>query len=167
MPWLVSSNFSFLKHGPIISLQETEVNTPTGTFLKFFRERGRIGAALSGKALPVDLRPLRQRLRAATSPGSGLALSVSLRSPAPPKGEPTHVPDKAQLCTTSPSLLRNATSPSRGGSGVAESPASSPLRCEETSLPKAPLPGELSNEVRLRGCTKDGPNREPQPGAGA
>ena len=33
-----------------------------------------------------------------------------------------HVPDKALLCTTSPSLLRNATSPSRRGSGGAESP---------------------------------------------
>ena len=55
-------------------------------------------------------------------------------------------PDEALLCTTSPSssLTLDATSPSRRGSGVAESPASSPLRCEETSLPKAPLPGELA-----------------------
>ena len=33
-----------------------------------------------------------------------------------------------------------------GGLGIPESLASSP---------EAPLPGELSNEVRLRGCTKD------------
>ena len=26
---------------------------------------------------------------------------------------------------------------------------------------QAPLLGELANEVRLRGCTKDGPDREP------
>ena len=107
--------------------------------------------------------------RSASSPSQSSALRLM---PAPPKGEPTHIPDKALLCPTSPSLLRNATPslcrlrdislrpegvfPSRGGSGGAESPASSPLRCEETSLPKAPLLGELANEVRLRGCTKDG-----------
>ena len=34
----------------------------------------------------------------------------------------------------------------RGGLGIPQSFASSP---------EAPLPGELSNEVRLRGCTKD------------
>ena len=50
-------------------------------------------------------------------------------------------------CPTSPSLLRNATSPSRGGLGIAGSSSSSP---------EAPLLGELSNEVRLRGCTKTG-----------
>ena len=91
------------------------------------------------------------------------ALSVSAYALPPlPRGEATHIPGKALLCTTSPSLLRNATSPSRGGSGVAESPASSPLRCEETSLPKAPLLGELASKASLRGCTKDGPGRRPQ-----
>ncbi len=97
-----------------------------------------------------------------------LVLPLSLTRHLPPaggslsKGEATHLPDKALLCPTSPSLLRNATSPSRGGSGVAESPASSPLRCEETSLPKAPLLGELASKASLRGCTKDGPGRRPQ-----
>ena len=49
------------------------------------------------------------------------------------------------LCPTSPSLLRNATFPGRGGLGIVGSSFSSP---------EAPLLGELSNEVRLRGCTK-------------
>ena len=48
-------------------------------------------------------------------------------------------------CPTSPSLLRNATSPNRGGLGITGSSSSSP---------EAPLLGQLSNKVRLRGCTK-------------
>ena len=43
--------------------------------------------------------------------------------------------------------LRDATSPCRGGFGIAENFSSSP---------EAPLLGELSNGVRLRGCTKTG-----------
>ena len=90
------------------------------------------------------------------------ALSVSAYALPPlPRGEATHIPGKALLCTTSPSLLRNATSPSRGGSGVAESPASSPLRCEETSLPKAPLLGELAGVSPTERLYSDGPCLEP------
>ena len=50
---------------------------------------------------------------------------------------------QARLRPTSPAL--RATSPCRGGFGIPQSFPSSP---------EAPLLGELSNEVRLRGCTK-------------
>ena len=60
------------------------------------------------------------------------------------------------------SLRPEGVFPSRGGSGVAESPASSPLHCEEISLPKAPLPGELAGVSPTERLYSDGPSREPQ-----
>ena len=50
--------------------------------------------------------------------------------------------EKLILRTTSPSLLRNATSPCRGGFGS---------KMEFPVLPRAPLLGELSSAARLRG----------------
>ena len=58
-----------------------------------------------------------------------------------------HLPDKA-------SALYNL-------SGIAESPASFPLRCEGTSLPKAPLPGELAGVSPTERLYSDGPDRKP------
>ena len=58
--------------------------------------------------------------------------------------DPEALPQTKQLlCPTSPSSLRDATSPSRGGFGR-------PLGF--SSSPEAPLLGELSSGARLRGC---------------
>ena len=71
------------------------------------------------------------------------------RIPCPRSGcfrfrDPEALPQTKQLlCPTSPSSLRDATSPSRGGFGR-------PLGF--SSSPEAPLLGELSSEARLRGC---------------
>ena len=67
---------------------------------------------------------------------------------------------KAVLHTTSPSRLRRASSPSRGALGKAmqfvllTAAAWHTTRTKRSGTPEAPLLGELSNEVRLRGCTK-------------
>ncbi len=58
---------------------------------------------------------------------------------------------KPLLCPTSPSSLRDATSPSRGGFG-------SPLGF--SSSPEALILGELSSGARLRGCMGGVPARE-------
>ena len=57
-------------------------------------------------------------------------------------------PDREALAELNLSVIAYAMPPPlpRGGLGIPQSFASSP---------EAPLPGELSNEVRLRGCTKD------------
>ncbi len=57
-------------------------------------------------------------------------------------------PDREALAELNLSVTADAVPPPlpRGGLGIPQSFASSP---------EAPLPGELSNEVRLRGCTKD------------
>ena len=61
--------------------------------------------------------------------------------------DPEVLPQTKQLlCPTSPSSLRDATSPSRGGFGR-------PLGF--SSSPEAPLLGELSSGARLRGCTEE------------
>ena len=62
--------------------------------------------------------------------------------PVPPKGRwvKQRAYDTRLLCTTSPSLLRNATSPGRGGFG-------SPIQL--TVLPRAPLLGELATPQAL------------------
>ena len=58
-------------------------------------------------------------------------------------------PDREALAGLNLSVTADAVPPplTRGGLGIPQSFASSP---------EAPLLGELSNEVRLRGCTKDG-----------
>ena len=58
------------------------------------------------------------------------------------------LPDREALAGLNLSVTADAVPPplTRGGLGIPQSFASSP---------EAPLPGELSNEVRLRGCTKD------------
>ena len=58
-------------------------------------------------------------------------------------------PDREALAGLNLSVTADAVPPplTRGGLGIPQSFASSP---------EAPLPGELSNEVRLRGWTKDG-----------
>ena len=67
---------------------------------------------------------------------------------------------KAVLHTTSPSRLRRASSPSRGALGKAmqfvllTAAAWHTTRTKRSGTPEAPLLGELSNEVRLRGCTE-------------
>ena len=58
-------------------------------------------------------------------------------------------PDREPLLgSTSPSLLRNATSPTEGRLWHS---------AKFSSPPEAPLLGELSSEARLRGCTKESP----------
>ena len=105
--------------------------------------------------------PLRHRLRDATSPTEGRPWhSAKLCLFA--RGSPTRgaverseterldegQPDREALAEFNLSVIAYAMPPPlpRGGLGIPQSFASSP---------EAPLPGELSNEVRLRGWTKD------------
>ena len=105
--------------------------------------------------------PLRHRLRDATSPTEGrpehsAKLCLLARgSPTRGAGERSETerldegyPDREALAKLNLSVIAYAMPPPlpRGGLGIPQSFASSP---------KAPLPGELSNEVRLRGWTKD------------
>ena len=105
--------------------------------------------------------PLRHRLRDATSPTEGMpwhsAKLCLLARGSPIRGAVERSeterldegqPDREALAKLNLSVIAYAMPPPlpRGGLGIPQSFASSP---------EAPLLGELANEVRLRGCTKD------------
>ena len=107
--------------------------------------------------------PLRHRLRDATSPTEGRPWHsakpclLARGSPTRGAGERSETerldkgqPDREAFAELNLSVTADAVPPPlpRGGLGIPQGFASSP---------EAPLLGELSNEVRLRGCTKTAP----------
>ena len=149
---------------------------PLGEVSPQVTERARMLTVIRGRSDSIAL--TKSLLIAAWADLSCRACPLSRFAPALPKGEPlagratSYWTPEARYDAKGRALLQRAAASGQyplsscRESRQRSTPVSEKIRlCSSrvglTDSPEAPLLGELANEVRLRGCTKTEPDREP------